>query len=57
LVLVFRDETQPLAVRLDAARSIAPYRHPRLPTLDVGSQEDRPLQIRIVRFSDYPIPK
>jgi hypothetical protein len=44
--------TQPLAVRLDAARLVAPYCHPRLSPVDIGSREDRPLQVQIIRFSD-----
>jgi hypothetical protein len=52
MVSVFRDETQPLAVRLDAARSVAPYCHPRLSTLDIGSRDDKPLVVQVLRFSD-----
>jgi hypothetical protein len=52
MVSVFRDETQPLAVRLDAARSVAPYCHPRLSTVDIGGHEERPLQVQVIRFSD-----
>jgi hypothetical protein len=48
MVSVFRDET----VRLDAARSVAPFCHPRLSTLDIGGQEDKPTQVQVVRFSD-----
>jgi hypothetical protein len=56
MVSVFRDEAQPLALRLDAARSVAPYCHPRLSTVDVGSHEDKPLQVQIIRFSDIDTP-
>jgi hypothetical protein len=52
MVSVFRDETQPLTVRLVAARSVAPFCHPRLSTLDIGGQEDKPTQVQVVRFSD-----
>jgi hypothetical protein len=58
MVSVFRDEAQPLAVRLDAARSVAPYCHPRLSTVDLSSQEKTPVRIEIVRFTDdLPAPK
>ena len=56
MVSVFRDETQPLAVRLDAALSVAPYCHPRLSALDIGGQEDKPIQVQIIRFSDIDTP-
>ena len=57
LVSVFRDEDQPVNVRLDAARSAANFVHPRISMLGIGRLEDRSLQVRIVRFGDPPIPK
>jgi hypothetical protein len=57
MVSVYRDETQPLAVRLDAARSVAPYCHPRLSTVDIGSRDEQPIQVRIIRFGDLPADK
>jgi hypothetical protein len=56
MVSVFRDETQPLAMRLDAARSVAPYCHPRLSTVDISRHEERSLQVPIIRFSELPVP-
>ena len=35
MLSVMRDETLPLATRLDAAKAVAPYTHPRLSAVDM----------------------
>jgi hypothetical protein len=37
LVSVYTDESNPLSVRLDAAKAAAPYVHPRLSTVEVSN--------------------
>jgi hypothetical protein len=46
LLSVVRDQTEDVAVRLDAAKCAAPYLHPRLQTTTVPSS---PIQITIAR--------
>ncbi len=38
LLSLVRDEVQPQAVRLDAAKAAAPYVHPRLSSVDLRAQ-------------------
>src|SRR5215472_8482377 len=52
MISVFRDENQPVNVRLDAARSAANFVHPRLASVGIGNQDGWPLQVQIIRFSD-----
>jgi hypothetical protein len=56
MVSVFRDETQPTGRSTRRSAQRGPYCHPRLSTLDIGSREDRPLQVQIVRFSAIDTP-
>jgi hypothetical protein len=46
LISVLADETKDIAVRLDAAKSAAPYVHPRLQTTTV---QGGPIQVTIAR--------
>jgi hypothetical protein len=52
MISVFRDENQPVNVRLDAARSAAGYVHPRLASVGIGNDGGQPIQVQILRFSD-----
>jgi hypothetical protein len=45
LVSVMRDEAMPLERRMDAAKSAAPYVHPRLASIEHGSDPDSPMQM------------
>lgn len=45
LVSVMRDPQQGLSVRLDAAKSAAPYMHPRLQTIAHTGEDGGPLTI------------
>ena len=47
---VMRDGRADPAMRLEAARTAAPYCHPRLSAVDVGNSEGGPLIVEIVRF-------
>jgi hypothetical protein len=48
---VMRDGRLDPAMRLEAARAAAPYVHPRLSAVDVGSSGGGPLVVEIVRFA------
>jgi hypothetical protein len=48
LLAVMRDETRPPAERLEAAKSAAPYMHPRLAAIEHSGNQDKPLAITIV---------
>jgi hypothetical protein len=54
LIAQMRDETLDLATRIDAAKSAAPYIHPRLSSVGVGNKDDQPVRVSIVRFGDLP---
>ena len=50
LVQVMRDESLDLAKRLDAAKAAAPYLHPRLASVAVGNQGDKPFE-QVIRWA------
>lgn len=50
LILVMRDESLDLAKRLDAAKAAAPYVHPRLASVAVGNQDDKPFE-QVIRWA------
>lgn len=50
LILVMRDENLDLAKRLDAAKAAAPYVHPRLASVAVGNQDDKPFE-QVIRWA------
>ena len=50
MLQVMRDETQELAKRLDAAKAAAPYVHPRLASVAVGNQDDKPFE-QVIRWA------
>jgi hypothetical protein len=50
LLQVIRDESLELAKRLDAAKAAAPYVHPRLASLAVGNQDDKPFE-QVIRWA------
>jgi hypothetical protein len=55
LIDQMRDERLDLATRIDAAKSAAPYVHPRLSSVGVGGNADsQPVQVSIIRFADVP---
>lgn len=54
LLEIMADERLPIAMRLDATKSAAPYLHSKLQTLDVKSQEDKTLRIEFVDFRETP---
>ena len=43
-----RDETKPVAARLDMAKAAAPYVHPRILPLEQKSQGDSKLEHKII---------
>lgn len=50
MLQVMRDETQELAKRLDAAKAAAPYVHPRLASVALGNQDDKPFE-QVIRWA------
>lgn len=48
---VLRDPKQEYEMRLDAARSAAPYVHPKLANIELTGKDKGPLEISIVRYS------
>jgi len=50
LILVMRDASLDLAKRLDAAKAAAPYVHPRLASVAVGNQDDKPFE-QVIRWA------
>lgn len=57
LTNVFRDVDTPLDVRVDAAKSAAPYVHARLSSIDISNKDGQPFVVEIVRFGDDPAPE
>jgi hypothetical protein len=54
LLSVMRDETVERDARMEAAKSAAPYMHPRLASTEISGKDDGQVQhiIEIVQFSD-----
>lgn len=48
---VLRDPQQDYDVRLEAAKSAAPYVHPKLANIELTGKDKGPLEISIVRYS------
>jgi hypothetical protein len=48
---VFRDESEPTSIRLDAAAKVASFVYPRMSTVDVSSDNEQPMIVQILRFS------
>ena len=50
MLKVMRDEEVEPAKRLDAAKAAAPYVHPRLASVAVGNQDDKPFE-QVIRWA------
>lgn len=44
MLSLMRDETQPLAVRIEIARAAAPYVHPRFAAIEHAGKSGRPIE-------------
>lgn len=51
MLSVLRDSGQDYEVRLEAAKSAAPYVHPRLANVELSGSKDKPLEVKVVRYS------
>lgn len=51
---VFRDESEPTSIRVDAAKAVCAYVYPKLQALDVNATGGQPLNVTIVKFSELP---
>jgi hypothetical protein len=47
LLDVMRDVTNEMPVRLDAAKSVAPYVHPKLAQIEHGNLNNKPFQVML----------
>lgn len=52
MLSVLRDTERPTDARLEAAKSAAPYVHPKLANIELTGKGGGPLGVNIVRFSD-----
>ena len=50
MLQVMRDEAAEPAKRLDAAKAAAPYVHPRLASVALGNEEDKPFE-QVIRWA------
>jgi hypothetical protein len=50
MLQLMRDESLEPAKRLDAAKAAAPYVHPRLASVAVGNQDDKPFE-QVIRWA------
>ena len=50
MLQVMRDDSVEPAKRLDAAKAAAPYVHPRLASVAVGNQDDKPFE-QVIRWA------
>lgn len=50
MIEVMRDPNLELAKRLDAAKAAAPFVHPRLASVAVGNQDDKPFE-QVIRWA------
>jgi len=53
LIRVMRDNDQPIGLRVDCAKSAAPYVHAKLQSIDIHSEEDRTLKIEFLNFTKH----
>jgi hypothetical protein len=53
MLAAMRDESKDFAIRLEAARAVAPYVHPRLAQV-AHTGDGSPLVVKVVRFTDAP---
>lgn len=53
MLSILRDANADQAARLDAAKSAAPYVHPRLATVDMGNKDDKPFE-QVMRWANSP---
>ncbi len=61
MISVLRDESAEPQARMEAAKSAAPYVHPRLASIEHGGKDGSPvkvetIQIRLVRAKDEDVP-
>ncbi|PDT15892.1 hypothetical protein CO670_15465 [Rhizobium sp. J15] len=52
MLSVLRDEEQPAAARMDAAKAAAPYVHAKLASVEHSGKDGGPMVLEIVRFAD-----
>ena len=53
MVLVYKDQGQPMPLRLDAAKGAIRYEKPALATIDLGNKDDKPFATE-ARWADSP---
>lgn len=55
LLAIMADETLPISMRLDSAKSACPFVHSKLQSIDVKSEEDKTLRIEFIDFRQTDI--
>src|SRR5262245_53985760 len=55
LLSVLRDEANPPALRIDAAKSAAPYVHPKLSAVELAGKDGGPIERREITDEDRAI--
>lgn len=56
MLTVLRDPKAEDDLRMEAARSAAPYVHPKLANIEVSGKDGGPLEVKVVQFSHHPQP-
>lgn len=57
LLSVMRNELNMDNVRIDAAKAVAPYIHPKLANIELAGKDGGPLQVQIVRYGSNTDPQ
>lgn len=52
LLMVMRDAKHELSERLEAAKSVAPYVHPKLSSMELTGAGGAPLAVNVTRFGE-----
>lgn len=52
MLKILKDEEQPFAMRMDAAKAAAPYVHPKLANMVLQGDKNAPLTVEVVRFAN-----
>lgn len=55
LITTYRNEAEPINVRVSAAQTVCQFIYPRLTSVDLNAHNDQPTVVQIVRFSDMPL--
>jgi hypothetical protein len=57
LLSVMRDTEKQEATRIEAAKAVAPYVHPKLANIELAGKDGGPLQVQVIKFADGENPQ